>query len=91
MLAWTPEDADAACYVADTLEAFSLPQVKVETILTKTVRVPAMWQVGIGSSNSVKFDQLWSVSNLNYVFLLVLLLIRWDSMMRMVYLIANLL
>ena len=60
MPAWTSQDADAACYVADTLEAFSLPQVKVETILTKTVRVPAMWQVGIGSSNSVKFDQLWS-------------------------------
>jgi hypothetical protein len=60
MPAWTSQDADAACYVSDTLEAFSLPQVKPETTLTKTVRVPAMWQVGIGSSNSVKFDQLWS-------------------------------
>ena len=60
MPAWTPQDADAACYVSDTLEAFSLPQVKIQSVITRTIRVPPMWQVGIGSSNSVKLDPLWS-------------------------------
>ena len=60
MPAWTPQDADAACYVSDTLEAFSLPQAKIQSVITRTIRVPPMWQVGIGSSNSVKLDPLWS-------------------------------